>query len=86
MSPSKNAGASADNEPAQQSIEELQRRYSALNTRKIQADTHLETARKNLEQLKSEARAAYGTDDVAELQQKLAAMKAENEAQRRKYH
>src|SRR5262245_24653287 len=69
----------------EQSIEELQQRYAKLHTKKIQADTNLEHARKQLEQLRKEARDKYGTDDLAELRKKLDQMQAENEAARAGY-
>lgn len=69
----------------QQSIEELQQRYAKLHTKKIQADTNLDNARKRLADLQQEAREKYGTDDLAELKQKLADMQAENEAKRAAY-
>jgi chromosome segregation ATPase len=68
-----------------QTIEQLQQRYQQLHTRKIQCDTKLDQARKQLEDLKREAREKYDTDDVAELQAKLAAMKADNEEKRGAY-
>ena len=52
---------------ADQSIEVLQERYGKLNTRKIQAETNLENAHRQLETLKEEAREKYGTDDVETL-------------------
>ena len=64
----------------QQSIEQLQQRYAKLNEQKIQAETNLEHAKKQLDQLQKEAREKYGTDDLAELRKKLDEMKAENEA------
>jgi chromosome segregation ATPase len=70
---------------AKQSIEELQKRYQKLNTRKIQAETNLENAKTQLERLRQDARENYGTDDVAELREKLDAMTAENEEKRSKY-
>src|SRR5688572_30274124 len=75
------------NEPASelQSIEQLQQRYSELNTKKIQADTSLKHARDQLAALKKEALEKFGTDDVAELRAKLDAMKADNEEKRRQY-
>jgi hypothetical protein len=68
-----------------QSIEALQGRYNKLNTRKIQAETNLENARRQLEQLKQEAREKYGTDDVTALRAKLAELSAENELKRKNY-
>jgi hypothetical protein len=69
----------------QQSIEELQQRFAQLNKRKIQAETSLELAKKQLELLRKEAREKYGTDDLAELQKKLDQMQAENETRRASY-
>jgi hypothetical protein len=72
-------------DPDQQGIEQLQQRYNALHTKKIQAETNLENARQQLERLKSEAREKFGTDDVAQLREKLDAMKAENQRKRENY-
>jgi hypothetical protein len=69
----------------EQSIEELQERYKKLNTRKIQADTNLEHATHRLTELKDEARAKFGTDDVEELRKKLEEMKIQNEEKRKSY-
>ena len=81
--------AAAMNKPdaasAEQSIEQLQERYQSLNKKKIQAETSLDHAQKQLATLQREAREKYGTDDVAELRKKLDQMKAENEAKRRQY-
>jgi type II secretory pathway pseudopilin PulG len=77
-------GAKA-NQNAQQTIEELQARYQQLNKRKIQAETTLENARQQLVKLQEDARTKYGTDDVAQLREKLAAMKADNERKRAEY-
>jgi predicted nucleic acid-binding Zn-ribbon protein len=66
-------------------IEHLKLRYDRLHKQKITADTHLEVARTRLEELQEEARRLYGTDDVAELQKKLVAMKAENDRKRSDY-
>ena len=82
MSPSK---APAKQETGQQTIEQLQQRYQQLNTQKIQAATSLEHATGQLDALRKEAREKYGTDDLAALQEKLAAMRAENEQKRRTY-
>ncbi len=60
------------------SIEELQRRYQGLHTKKTQAETLRDEAKKRLDELKAQAREKYGTDDAAELQKKLDEMVAEN--------
>src|SRR3954468_11136613 len=75
----------AEPNAGEQSIEELQRRYEKLNTKKIQAETNLENTQKQLESLKKEAREKYGTDDVTQLREKLVAMQADNDARRKKY-
>jgi chromosome segregation ATPase len=72
-------------EPGKQSIEQLQERYQTLNTEKIRAETELKNATERLDELKNEAREKFGTDDVTELQQQLATMRAENEQKRAKY-
>ena len=69
----------------EQSIEQLQARYQALNTRKIQAETHLQNAREQLAALKKQALEAYGTDDVEQLREQLLKMKSENEQKRQNY-
>lgn len=69
----------------EQSIEQLQARYQALNTRKIQAETHLQNARDQLATLKKQALDAYGTDDVEQLREQLQKMKSENEQKRQNY-
>src|SRR6187402_1642112 len=69
----------------EQTIEQLQERYQSLNKKKIQAETNLDHAQKQLTVLQNEAREKYGTDDVSELRKKLAQMTAENEAKRRQY-
>jgi chromosome segregation ATPase len=79
------ADGSPANSAGKQSIEELQSRYSKLNAKKIEAETELKGAKRRLDELKVEALQKYGTDDVAELRQKLADMKAENEQKRAKY-
>jgi chromosome segregation ATPase len=69
----------------QQTIEQLQERYKKLDKQKTQAETTLELARGQLAALQKDAREKYGTDDLAELQTKLAAMQAENEQKRAAY-
>lgn len=70
---------------SEQSIEELQLRYNGLNTRKIQAETNLKNAEKQLDQLKQQAREKYGTDDVEQLREQLTEMRNENDRKRREY-
>lgn len=77
--------ATKGNPNGQQTIEQLQDRYQLLNKRKIQAETNLDNARQQLAKLQEEARTRYGTDDVVQLREKLAAMKAENERKRSEY-
>jgi hypothetical protein len=68
-----------------QTIEQLTKRYADLHKKKIQAETNLENAEKELARLKEKARSEYGTDDVDELKTKLAVMETENERKRSQY-
>ncbi|HEX4793252.1 MAG TPA: hypothetical protein VH370_05645 [Humisphaera sp.] len=68
-----------------QNIEELRARYQELSNKRIEAGANLKTANQNLEQLKEEARRLWGTDDVPDLEKKLAAMREENERKRVEY-
>ena len=72
-------------ESGELTIEQLQQKYQALNTRRIEADANLKNAKKQLNQLKQEARDKYGTDDLAALRTRLDDMRNENEAKRRAY-
>lgn len=68
-----------------QAIEELTERYHALNEKKIQAQTNLKNAEKQLRELRNKAKEAYGTDDLDELKKQLEQLKADNEAKRAAY-
>lgn len=68
-----------------QDIEELKKRFNDLNTRKIQAETKLKTAKRELAKLRKKAKEEYGTDDLDELQTKLNELRDENEQKRSKY-
>ena len=70
---------------AKQSIEELRARHQELSNKRIEAGANLKTADQTLEQLKDEARRLWGTDDVHDLERKLAAMREENERKRTEY-
>jgi chromosome segregation ATPase len=72
-------------QPEAQDIEALKRRHQDLATRRTRAETQLETAQQELARLKAEAKSAYGTDDLAELEKLLAARKAANEKKRAEY-
>ena len=78
-------GKPTNQDQDQQTIEELTKRYQDLNTRKIQAETNLKTARKQLEDLRKRAKKDYGTDDLDELKKELQKLKEENEAKRAAY-
>ncbi|SMP73172.1 hypothetical protein SAMN06265222_11643 [Neorhodopirellula lusitana] len=67
------------------SIEQLKSEYEQLNERKIQAQTQLEEAEKQLKKLQEESEAEFGTSDIDELTKKLEEMEAENEKQRSDY-
>ena len=68
-----------------QGIEELQQRYQSLNAKRITAEADLKNAQKRLDELRQEARAKYGTDDIEQLERKLQAMREENEQKRSAY-
>ncbi len=72
-------------ESDKQTIDELAERYQALNEKKIQAQTNLRNAEKQLRELQKRARETYGTDDLEELKKELEQLKAENEAKRAAY-
>lgn len=76
---------SDDNTTGEQTIEQLQKRYNDLNTRKIQAETNFKNAEKQLDLLKQQAREKYKTDDIDELRSMLDEMTRENERKRREY-
>ena len=60
-------------------IEQLRKRYDALNNEQIRADANYKNARKALDELKVMARTDYGTDDLEALRAKLKEMEAEND-------
>ena len=68
-----------------QEIEELRSRYETLRDKKTKAETLLSSANKELERLKAEAKAQYGTSDLAELETKLSQMEEENLKLRKEY-
>ena len=67
------------------SIEQLKAEYEKLNHRKIQTETQLDTATKQLNDLQAQAVHDFQTSDIAELEKKLRAMETENEQRRRDY-
>jgi predicted nucleic acid-binding Zn-ribbon protein len=81
-SPKRNVPAG---EAAVQDFEQLQQRYEQLKTERIQAETRLEAAKKQLAELQKQARKDWGTDDLEDLRKKLTTLQAENERKRREY-
>jgi len=73
------------NKNSVRSIDDLKGEYERLNERKIQAQTQLEEATKQLEALQKEAIAEFETSDIDELKSKLEQMEAENEKRRSDY-
>ncbi len=69
----------------QLTIEALQRKYEDLNRKKIEAETRQHLAGEKLKQLRAEALANWGTDDLDALRRKLVQMQEENEQRRAKY-
>src|ERR1051326_2724581 len=68
-----------------QDIEQLAARHRDLDKKKTVAETNLKSANERLEELKRQAKEAYGTDDLEQLRAKLETMKQENERRRREY-
>ena len=66
-------------------IDSLKRRHRGLENQKIAAQTNLDRAAEELDQLKRDAREQYGTDDLGQLRQKLEEMKRDNERKRVDY-
>jgi len=60
-----------------QSIEELRKRYEELNRKKITAEADHKNAQKQLDELKTAAKAQWDTDDLEELRAKLKKMEDE---------
>ncbi len=69
---------------AAQGIERLQKRYNDLQHAKT-ALKRIATTHKRLDELKSEAREKFGTDDLNQLQSQLETLKLENEKKRADY-
>lgn len=70
---------------AAQDIEQLRERHQQLTVKRGVAESQLAAAEKRLADLRTEARAQYGTDDLEQLRAQLAAMRAENERKRSEY-
>ena len=71
--------------PGQLSIEQLQTKFDELNRRKIEAETRHRDASDQLQKLRTQSLATWGTDDLDELKLKLVKLQEENEARRAKY-
>jgi chromosome segregation ATPase len=66
-------------------IQDLKRRFEALNERKYKTEVQLQDRSKALEELKKTARDTFGTDDPEKLQALLQKQEAENLAMRKDY-
>ena len=66
-------------------IEQLQARYEGLNEQKIKVSAQREHALQRLEELKTQAKKQYGSDDVDQLTVMLKEMKSKNEQMRSQY-
>ena len=66
-------------------IESLRRRHRDLDRLKAGEEANLANARKNLDELQSQARRDYGTDDLEALRKQLAELEAENTRKRAAY-
>lgn len=74
-----------DAKPIQLDIEQLKQEHARLDRAKTTAEANLKNANDQLEALREEAKATYGTDDLDELKKKLQQMQADNEAKRAEY-
>ena len=70
---------------ADETIEQLRKRFDTLNEKRIRAEANLATATNELQRIQEEAKAQWGTDDLAALEAKLQEIRAENEKQRANY-
>jgi hypothetical protein len=68
-----------------QTIDELKSRYDELELRRQTAQTGLTVAETQLNMAKRNAKEAYGTDDIKELEEKLELWRSENEKKRSEY-
>src|SRR5947207_4810593 len=84
MNTKRTTNQSADESEAQD-IATLKKRYEKLQTEKTRAETKLESAQKELQNLKKDAKKDYGTDELPALQKKLQDMKEQNEKKRAAY-
>ena len=75
----------ASDTKAIQDIETLKKRHRELDRQKTTAEANFKTAEEQLQRLKEEARAKYGTDDLEELKARLAQMKSDNDRKRSEY-
>ena len=66
-------------------IEALKKRHKQLDTERTTARANLDSAKKQLAELKEEAKKLYGTDDLDSLRKKLQEMREENERKRAEY-
>ena len=83
MTPKKTTAISLP--PGQLSIEQLQSKFDELNRRKIEAETRHRDASDQLQKLRTQSLATWGTEDLDELKLKLVKLQEENEARRAKY-
>jgi hypothetical protein len=70
---------------ANDSIDDLKKRYEALRDKKVAAEANLKTSTEELDRIKTEAREQHGTDDLAALETILEEMKHENQRKRTEY-
>lgn len=61
-------------------LDELKKRHQKLKERKISIDVEISSSAKMLDQARQEAKELFGTDNLAELRQKLTEFNARNEA------
>ncbi len=71
-------GTSKDSQ-LEQELNELRRQYEQLRDQKVRTEQDIANLSSQLEGLKGQAKAEYGTDDPEELQKLLSEKRSENE-------
>lgn len=71
--------------PTGQTIEELRKRYEALNEQRIKVEAQREGALARLKQIRQSAVEQFGTDDLDQLRARLAELTSQNEKMRADY-
>ncbi len=74
----RNTNENTQDAELQKELEGLKEKYTRLHEEKLRTEQDLANVKKQLDDLKKEAREAYGTDDPQELERVLADRRKEN--------